>query len=95
MIRLPEGYAIHKRDSACLLGGSWSIRVMYYDANMVTREAFIMRKKIDTTNNAWDTGLTYKEVTYSASLGDGKWIEFNNEEDMCIAMCAKHRMLIR
>lgn len=93
MIRLPEGYAIHKRDKTRLAGGSWSIRVMYYDAKMNMREAFVMCKQTADTLDAWSTGLTHREATYRASLGDGNWVKFDNEQDMCIAMCAKHRML--
>ena len=33
---------------------------------------------------------------YAARMyGFKEWVEFDNEQDMCIAMCAKHRMLVR
>ena len=90
MIRLPEGYAIHKRDKTCLMGGNWSVRVMHYDSNMTAREAFIMKKITVFMADNFGTRITYK-----AALRDGNWVEFDNEQDMCIAMCAKHRMLVR
>ena len=47
MIRLPEGYAIHKRDRTRLMGGSWSIRVVYLKAGVIPNEAFVMCKNIN------------------------------------------------
>lgn len=84
MITLPEGYAIHKRDKVRLVGGSWHVRVMRYDKNMDTYEAFRMIKKTEDTR-----------VIYKAALLDGDWIEFDTEEELCIAMCAKHRITMR
>lgn len=93
MIKLPEGYVIHERDSTRLLGGVWSVRVMYCKAASTVRngvllhEAFVMSKNIKPER----IGPVYAARMY----GFKEWIEFDNEQDMCIAMCAKHRMLIR
>lgn len=85
MIRLPEGYAIHKRDQTRLMGGSWSIRVVHLKAGVIPSDAFVMCKDL----NPEGIGPRYAARMY----GFREWIEFDNEQDMCIAMCAKHRML--
>ena len=88
MIKLPYNYAIHHRDRTRLMGGSWDVRVMYYDARMNKHEAFIMAK-----NSNW---LERIGPQYAARLyGSATWVAFETEEEMCIAMCAKHRMSIR
>ena len=89
MIRLPEGYTIHKQDKTRLMGGNWSVRVMYYDAKMNKHDVFIMCKNNDVNR----IGPKYAARLYNRT--GAEWIEFDNEQDMCIAMCTQHRMLIR
>ena len=91
MITLPEGYAIHKRDKTRMLGGSWNIRVVRYDKNMVMHDAFVMAKETVFMADNFGTKIKYA----ARLLPRGEWVMFDTEEDMCIAMCAKHRMLVR
>lgn len=100
MIRLPEGFAIHKRDRHHLSGTEWEVRVNWWNADKLDwYPAFKMAKQIEhrpadyyKRSSFYDTKIQYA----ARFMGPGsQWVKFDTIEDLCVAMTARYRMGIR
>ncbi len=94
MIRLPEGFAIHKRDRHHLSGTEWEVRVNWWNADKLDwYPAFKMIKQVKYTPAVYYEA----EAKYAARFmtPGSQWIQFDTIEDLCVAMTARYRMGIR
>jgi hypothetical protein len=93
MIRLPEGFAIHKRDRHHLSGTEWEVRVNWWNADKLDwYPAFKMAKQIE-----YNPEMYNMKVQYAAKIASpgSPWIKFDTVEDLCVAMTARYRMGIK
>lgn len=93
MINLPAPYYTSERTLKKLMGGDWQVRVFYLEQTHGARwPAFDIAKKSYLSTD------TYQYVTrYAGKFLDGqdKWVEYDNLDQLVMAMVTKHRMLKR
>lgn len=93
MITLPAPYYTSEKQARKFIAGDWQIRVFYLEQPHGARwPAFDIAKK------SYLTPEKYEYVTRYAGKflnGQDKWVEYDNLDQLVMAMVTKHRMLKR
>lgn len=93
MITLPAPYYTSEKQGRKFIGADWLVRVFYLEQPHGARwPAFDIRKQSMLHPKQWEP-----KVKYCGKLLDGtdNWVEYDDLDQLVMAMVTKHRMLKR